>query len=152
MAEYSSMPPPPPPGGGPSGPRAGFGERFAGWLIDSIIMGVVAFILYEILGAVGQALGLLLFFGYIVYFQGSSSGQTPGMKVMNIRVIDFATGGPIDRGRAALRGVGYLVSGFVCYLGYLWMLWDPEKQCWQDKIANTVVVPTSAYPVAAWPG
>ena len=45
-----------------------------------------------------------------------------------------------------------IVSGFVCLLGYLWMLWDRERQTWHDKVANTVVVPTSAYPVAAWPG
>jgi hypothetical protein len=27
------------------------------------------------------------------------------------------------------------------------MLWDREKQTWQDKIAGTVVVPIDAYPV-----
>ena len=32
-------------------------------------------------------------------------------------------------------------------IGYLWMLWDKEKQCWHDKAANDVVVPVSAYPV-----
>jgi uncharacterized RDD family membrane protein YckC len=33
-------------------------------------------------------------------------------------------------------------------IGYLWMLYDPEKQTWHDKVAGTFVVPTSAYPVA----
>ena len=50
-------------------------------------------------------------------------------------------------GRAFLRLIGRYISGFVCYLGYLWMLWDKEKQCWHDKMANDVVVPVSAYPV-----
>jgi len=27
------------------------------------------------------------------------------------------------------------------------MLWDKEKQTWQDKAAGSVVVPTDAYPV-----
>jgi hypothetical protein len=27
------------------------------------------------------------------------------------------------------------------------MLWDKEKQTWHDKLATTVVVPESAYPV-----
>jgi uncharacterized RDD family membrane protein YckC len=44
------------------------------------------------------------------------------------------------------------LSGIVCLLGYLWMLWDKEKQTWHDKLATTVVVPTSAYPVESWPG
>ena len=26
-----------------------------------------------------------------------------------------------------------------------WQLWDKEKQCWQDKIAGSVVVPADAY-------
>ena len=43
-------------------------------------------------------------------------------------------------------------SGIPCFLGYFWMLWDSEKQTWHDKMAITVVVPTSDYPVAAWPG
>jgi uncharacterized RDD family membrane protein YckC len=32
-------------------------------------------------------------------------------------------------------------------LGYLWMLWDKERQTWHDKFANSVVVPVSAYPI-----
>jgi len=39
------------------------------------------------------------------------------------------------------------VSWVVFLLGYLWMLWDSEKQCWHDKFAGDVVVPVSAYPV-----
>jgi hypothetical protein len=31
------------------------------------------------------------------------------------------------------------------------MLWDKEKQTWHDKLANDVVVPVDAYPVASWP-
>jgi uncharacterized RDD family membrane protein YckC len=26
------------------------------------------------------------------------------------------------------------------YLGLLWVLWDPQKQGWHDKMAGTVVV------------
>jgi uncharacterized RDD family membrane protein YckC len=25
-------------------------------------------------------------------------------------------------------------------LGFLWMLWDPNKQTWHDKVAQTYVV------------
>jgi len=71
---------------------------------------------------------------------------------MNIRVVDVDTGGRIDYGRALIRHLMSLVSGYACLIGYLWMLWDPEKQTWHDKVAGTYVVPTSAYPVAEWPG
>lgn len=44
------------------------------------------------------------------------------------------------------RPVG-IVSGAVIFIGYLWMLWDREKQTWFDKASNSVVVPVAAYPL-----
>jgi uncharacterized RDD family membrane protein YckC len=140
-------------GGVQSGPRASFGVRFVAALIDGVLLFVVGLIIRLLFGAaVGTGLQILLGLAYTVYLEGSPSGQTVGKKAMNIRVIDFNGGGPIGYGRAAIRYVGKLLSGFVCLLGYLWMLWDKEKQTWHDKIATTVVVPTADYPVAAWPG
>lgn len=136
-----------------TGPRASFGIRFVAALIDGVILGVIGFIIRLILGDVlGSALNLLLGLAYYAYLEGSPSGQTVGKRAMSIRVIDFAGGGPIGPGRALLRYVGRILSAIPCLLGYFWMLWDSEKQTWHDKIATTVVVPTSAYPVAAWPG
>ena len=37
-------------------------------------------------------------------------------------------------------------------LGYFWMPWDPERQCWHDKMATDIVVTTPRHPVDAWPG
>lgn len=149
MAEYST----PGTSGGSTGPRASFLNRFLAALVDGIILGIAGFILRALLGFVlGNALGLAIGLGYYAYFEGSASGQTVGKKALNIRVIDFANGGPIDPGRALIRYLGRIVSTIPCLLGYFWMLWDPQKQTWHDKIANTVVVPTSDYPVAAWPG
>ncbi len=140
-------------GGGASGPRAGFGPRLVALIIDSIALGVVSVVLRALLGfGLGTAVGIVVGLAYYAYFEGSPSGQTPGKKVMNIRVIDFLQGGPIDPGRALIRYLARIVSSIPCGLGYLWMLWDSEKQTWHDKLANTVVVPTSSYPVAAWPG
>jgi uncharacterized RDD family membrane protein YckC len=145
--------------GGPSGPRAGFWRRGLALLIDTILIGIVGGTLTGIgaavdssaLIALGYAVWVLGYLVYDVYFHGSSSGQTVGKRALGIRVIDFGTGGPIGYGRATIRWLGRIVSGFFCYLGYLWMLWDQEKQCWHDKMANDVVVPVDAYPVAHWP-
>lgn len=141
------------PGGNvPSGPRASFGLRFGAWLIDFVILAVVGGILGRMLGGLGSILSIALGIAYFAYFEGSPSGQTVGKKALNIRVIDFNTGGRIDPGRAVLRYVGRIASSIPCLLGYFWMLWDPQKQTWHDKIATTVVVPTEAYPVDKWPG
>ena len=132
----------------PSGPRAGFWRRFAALLIDGILLGIVNGVLGAILGrSGGTGLGTLLSLGYFTYFEGGPTGQTIGKRVMGIRVIDFGGGGAIGYGRAFIRWIGRFVSTIVLLLGYLWMLWDPERQTWHDKFANSVVVPVSDYPV-----
>jgi uncharacterized RDD family membrane protein YckC len=123
--------------------RSGFWRRFAAALIDGIAVGVATTILRLILGdAAGEGIGLLVAFGYYTYFHGRT-GQTPGDAAMSIRVVDFrdGTGQPIGYGRAFLRALVSIVSGLVVLLGYLWMLWDSEKQTWHDKAAGSVVIP-----------
>jgi uncharacterized RDD family membrane protein YckC len=150
--------PVPPPGGapaGPSGPRADFWYRLGGFLIDGVILSVVGqliSLLFRGRFITSLLIGIAVGIAYSVYFIGSGSGQTPGMRLLNIRAIDAATGGRVDYGRAFIRYLVAIGSGLACYLGYLWMLWDPERQTWQDKAAGTFVVPTSAYPVERWPG
>lgn len=146
---------PPPTAMGPSGPRANFGQRLVAWLIDVVVIVVAIAVVAGVLFAVDETLaiiaayflaivGALLYYGY---FEGSPSGQTLGKKAVKIRVIDYRTGGPLGLGRGLIRGVARIPSQFLCYLGYLWMLWDEEKQTWHDKLASTVVVPVSAYPL-----
>ena len=146
----------PPVGGagvGPSGPRASFGVRFVAALLDGVLLFIVNIVIRFILGwVVGGAVSIVAGLAYYTYLEGSPSGQTIGKRAMNIRVIDFRTGGPIDTSRALIRYLGRILSSIPCGLGYLWMLWDSERQTWHDKIAESVVVPTTYYPVSAWPG
>jgi uncharacterized RDD family membrane protein YckC len=150
--------PEPPPGGapaGPSGPRADFWYRLGGFLIDVGILYIVGLVIGVIFrgSLVSQILiSLAAGIAYSVYFIGSGSGQTPGMRLLGIRAIDARTQGRVDYGSAFIRYLVGIVSQLPCYLGYFWMLWDPERQTWQDKVAGTFVVPTSAYPVERWPG
>jgi uncharacterized RDD family membrane protein YckC len=131
-----------------SGPRAGFWRRFVAFFVDSMILLAGFLVLYAILDpAIAYVIYILATFIYFAAMEGGASGQTLGKKLLGIRVIDFRAGGPIGFGRGLLRQIGRILSGFVLYLGYLWMLWDSEKQTWHDKIATTVVVPLDAYPV-----
>lgn len=134
---------------GPSGPRASFGRRFVAYLIDVILLGIVGGVLVAIFGTgIGYGIDLLVGIAYFGYLEGGPKGQTLGKMALGIRVIDFSSGGPIGYGRGVVRYIGRLLSGIVCLLGYLWMLWDKEKQTWHDKIATTVVVPVQYYPVS----
>lgn len=138
---------------GPSGPRASFGRRLVALLIDVLLIALVYGIAFAAIGETGSSLILLaVWLAYFTFFEGSPSGQTIGKRVLGIRVIDFRAGGPIGFARGLGRTAARLLSGFVCYLGYFWMLWDREKQCWHDKLATTVVVPVAYYPVENWPG
>ena len=122
--------------------RASFGRRFVAFFVDSLVFVVVG----VVLGIVGapetlvNVVALVVAISYFTYFEGSS-GQTPGKKALGIRVVDQRGGGSIGYGRAAIRYVGRIVSSLPLLLGYLWMLWDSEKQTWHDKFATSVVVP-----------
>jgi uncharacterized RDD family membrane protein YckC len=65
--------------------------------------------------------------------------------------MDFETGAALGFGRAALRFLARALSAFAVGLGYLWMLWDPERRTWHDKLTDAVVVPVADYPVERWP-
>lgn len=67
------------------------------------------------------------------------NGQTLGKMMLRLRVVK-KRGGRITVLDALLRNVfGYMVSQ-IFLLGYLWALFDAEKQTWHDKMAGTVVV------------
>jgi uncharacterized RDD family membrane protein YckC len=137
---------------GPSGPRAGFGPHLGALVIDVLIMLVPSEAIFLALGPVSSLIWVPLFIAYCTFFVASGSGQTPGMRVMGVRVIDARTGGRVRTTNALVRCFMSIVSWLVVYVGFLWMLWDPEKQTWHDKVAHTYVVPTSIYSVERWPG
>jgi uncharacterized RDD family membrane protein YckC len=136
----------------PSGPRAGFFQRFGALIVDWVMLAVISYVIELAIGRTGgSALGFFVWLAYFGFFEGSASGQTIGKRVVGVRVIDVSGGGSIGYGRAVVRTLGKIVSAFVFLLGYFWMLWDRERQCWHDKFANDVVVPVSSHPVAHWP-
>jgi len=148
-SEWQSAPQAPPGSysSGPSGPRAGFWQRVGAAVLDTLILIVPSVILLLILkqGALYQTLSTVVSLAYFTYFEGGPTGQTLGKKAIGIRVYDFREGGSIGYGRGLLRQFGKWLSAIPLGLGYFWMLWDKEKQCWHDKVANDVVVPADAY-------
>jgi uncharacterized RDD family membrane protein YckC len=93
--------------------------------------------------ALAGLLALVAFAGVVVYYGlMEGKGATVGKSAVNLRVVDMYTGAPIGTGRAVGRTFARILSGLVCYLGYFWMLWDPNKQTWHDKMTNSVVITT----------
>jgi uncharacterized RDD family membrane protein YckC len=164
------MPPPPQyaaqqaVGPAPGVRYASSGGRLIAYIIDNIIVGFVVGIFYFLgivviagggasvdsagnatLGA-GAGLGfLIVIIGVIIGllwkpFFWSRGGQTPGYKILGMRLVRSADGGPVGFGTAILRLIGYAISAFVFYLGFIWILFDAKHQGWHDKIANTLVI------------
>ena len=124
--------------------RAGFWRRFAGAFIDGIVVSIASGIIRGIANTstgAGTGLGLVIGAVYFTAFIGADRGQTLGQMGLGIRVVGLDNGASIGYWRAFVRWLVSLISAAVILLGYLWMLWDKEKQCWHDKAANDVVVP-----------
>jgi uncharacterized RDD family membrane protein YckC len=128
---------------------AGPGARLVAYIVDVIVVSIVVIVLSFLgvaLAVTIPPLAVLPIVAIIViplvYFPyyWSNSGQTPGMKMMGIRVVRDRDGGPVAGGQAILRLLGYWVSGVVFYLGYIWIFIDKRKRGWHDLIAGTVVV------------
>lgn len=124
--------------------KASVWKRFVAVLIDGLILlpvnlifGVIAYQNKEMANI--QYLGTLITWAYSVYFI-SKDGATLGKKAMKIRVVK-TDGSGLTLWEAVLREViGKFISSLLLGIGYLWAIWDKNKQGLHDKIAGTYVV------------
>jgi len=128
-----------------------WGRRVAAYLLDSLIMFVPLFVVIGVAAAadvwavalIGYVGTLVLPFVYFTFFHGDARGQTPGKRVLGIRVVGDETGRSIGYGRAFGRYAITFVFGFFVLpiiLDYLWPLWDSKNQALHDKVVGSVVV------------
>ncbi|GAA1396510.1 RDD family protein [Luteococcus peritonei] len=85
---------------------------------------------------------LALAFGWTLWnrwLRAGRTGQSVGKSVLGIKLLDEMTGQPIGAGKAFLRDICHVLDN-ICYIGYLWPLWDAKRQTFADKIMKTVVV------------
>ncbi len=135
---------------------AGFVKRLEAFIIDSIILAVLAvltlasgIILTETAFIISSEtlvslliplyLLLLLFSStYFIFLQGFS-GKTIGKMVMGIKVVKD-TGDSIGFWEALLRWFGYFISALFVFLGFIWAIFDSKNQTWHDKFVGTYVI------------
>ena len=151
-------PPPPPPMGGympaqgyaAAANYGGFWIRAVAYIIDGILIGIVAGIIDSILGikvtdpqssGYGASSGINLVLS-LAYFAGmwTYQGATLGQRIFKLRVVDANTGQRLTPGKAVVRWIGLLLSFLVCFIGVIWVAFDARKQGWADKIAGTFVL------------
>jgi uncharacterized RDD family membrane protein YckC len=91
------------------------------------------------LGVIALIVGTLLHAFLYVRWIGKKGGGPLALRI-GVKVVDFRTGNVIGIPRAIGRFFGQFISSWIFYLGYLWMLWDKDKQTWHDKMVNSVVI------------
>jgi uncharacterized RDD family membrane protein YckC len=128
------------------GKKAGVFRRFMALMIDPVAAVLAYVIPLAALSAISKDLALvaaiLLPFVYLLWFlMLLREGQTPGKRVLGLRVVEQTTGRNPGFGRMFVRELpGRFLSGLIFGLGYLWALFDKNSQAWHDRLARTVVV------------
>jgi uncharacterized RDD family membrane protein YckC len=122
---------------------ANWGQRVGAYLIDVAPAVVVVIVLSRISVAL-WVVGWLLSLGWTIYnrwYLGGTTGQSLGKKALNIRLVSEETGQPIGMLMAFARDICHFVDSIICYIGFLFPLWDAKRQTLADKIVKTVVIP-----------
>jgi uncharacterized RDD family membrane protein YckC len=130
--------------GAPASQYSDWIHRVGAYLIDVIPYVIIIFI-GDFIGHGVEYLFLLIGIAYLVYNRWYLGGQgaSLGKRTLNMRLISEQTGQPIGTLMAFLRDICHIVDSIICYIGYLFPLWDAKRQTLADKIMKTVVVPAT---------
>jgi uncharacterized RDD family membrane protein YckC len=135
-------------------PYGGIATRGAALAVDALLVTLIFLIGGALIGLVASLfgklrpewlVGLLVGSGWLLlvatYFIGfwSTTGQTPGMRLMRLRVVD-AAGAPPSGGRSLVRLVGLALAIIPLFAGVLPALFDDRRRALQDFLARTVVL------------
>ena len=103
-------------------------------LVASLVGGIRP---HWLAGSLLGAGSILIAAGYFVLFW-SAAGQTPGMRLMRLRV-RRADGGGISLGRAIVRAIGLALAIIPLFAGFVPALFDERRRALPDYLAGTVV-------------
>lgn len=140
----------------PSMEYAGFWRRLGANIIDGFFILMFNWSIVFSLGfgnisrginknELSSIIGFLIGVGYVIFFWATQNGQTLGKRAMAVRIVK-ESGEPVDFATAIIRYIGYIISSIVLLLGFIWVIFDPKKQGWHDKIAKTYVIKTAGKP------
>ncbi len=138
----------------PRVPYAGIATRAVALAIDAVLSQGIFLVGAALLGLAGSLVGelrpawLVAFLaatGWVltgtVYFAGfwAVTGQTPGMRLMHLRVV-ARDGAPPHLARAVVRVVGLVLAIVPVFAGFIPVLVDDRRRGLPDFLAGTVVV------------
>ena len=95
-------------------------------------------------GMIVYILAFAVAFAYWIWnwgYRQGTTGQSIGKSAMKFKVISEKTGQPIGFGLSIVRQIAHVVDSLVCYIGWLFPLWDAKRQTLADKIMSTICLP-----------
>ncbi len=129
---------------GQTGPL-NMGNRVVAFVIDWAILFVLDIIASASGSTAFSAIMSLIVLAVAIYFcyLTGSVGQTPGKKIMGVKVVDNMTGAPIGFWRALGRVIVQGICNILCFAGF-WSAWLDSGsglyRGWHDKALNTRVI------------
>lgn len=114
-------------------PRAGFWLRMGALALDVLLIAIVVNVVEP-----SEHFFALVLAGYGA-LMWKLRGTTIGGIICNLRVVR-TDGRDIEWETAIVRALGCFLSLIPLGLGFIWMVFDSNRQTWHDKIAGTVVV------------
>jgi uncharacterized RDD family membrane protein YckC len=126
-------------------PYANWGQRVGAYIIDVIPQFILLILaIFAVRVVILAVLFWLASIGWTIYnrwYQAGTTGQSLGKKALNLTLVSEQTGQPIGVLMAFVRDLCHFVDGVICYIGFLFPLWDAKRQTIADKIVGTVVIP-----------
>jgi uncharacterized RDD family membrane protein YckC len=119
-------------------------KRLSAMAIDGLVLAVISGLQNLTLGEPlhwGQDLGIsvgwaMAYFTLLPYWM---PGQTLGKRLLGLQIVEL-TGRPLSLVLCFSRYGGYAAGLVTGMFGFAQILWDPNRQSIQDKIAHTVVI------------
>lgn len=96
------------------------------------------------LGQAAFAVAGFVILAYVVWnlgYRQGTTGSSVGKAIMKFKVVSEKTWQPIGFGLSIVRQLAHIIDGVICYIGYLFPLWDNKRQTIADKIMKTVCIP-----------
>ena len=120
------------------------GTLTVGFAVASGVLGLILSLFTPVeVSSPGAVLGAAVLWSIVVgsYFVlfWTLAGETPGMRLMALRVIN-AAGDPPGLGRSLVRLAGMILAAIPFFAGYLLILVDDRRRGLQDMLAGTTVI------------
>lgn len=127
------------------------GRRFLAFLLDYSIVGIISYIICNLLVFIGlsdfayfMGISYILFLFYFSLQESSSYQATIGKRLLKL-VVCSSNGEPLTMRKAFFRNFIRIINFFIYSVGYITILFTKKEQGIHDLLAGTIVIDEDGY-------